>query len=199
MPEKQQGEEIYRELLKNRDKGGKYLLSTFAPKWKGFLYNRYWPSLQDSDFEEIISTALNKICNNLDSYDKERGSFWKWTFTIMLNAAKDYIECAKKGIQSMNLTQEEWRIRSVPSNPQDKEKNPPTLSPEEVRTISNAFAKLSTNQQDVLRIVAEHEDIPAKEIAKMLDTSTGNIGQLKKRAKDKMKTALKDLKLSKRK
>ncbi|MHC4660354.1 MAG: sigma-70 family RNA polymerase sigma factor [Planctomycetota bacterium] len=192
MPEGRQDDEIYLELLENRDKGSESLLRRYAPRWWAFLQKKYTPKLQREDFEEIISTTVWKICQALDSFDENRASLWTWAFAIMNNTAIEYLRKAQKGIKFTKLEPEKWKSIPAPENEYDDAPHQPVFSSEVLEAFNEAFTALPTDQQNVYRIFAEHDEIRASEVGEILGLSTGNVRQLKKRAFDKLKSALND-------
>lgn len=183
--------DIYLNFLENPEQGLRLLLKHYGPYWKAFLRKKYRGKLQDADFDEIILAAAFKIYHNYESYDEEKGRFRTWAFSILKNAAIDFLREAKKRVATYTVDKEIWDTFSVPSKHDEKSNDEISTVPKEVSlAISEAFLLLNDNEQEVINYSFGANDFSPSEISKYMNLASGYVRVIKNRALGKIKKHL---------
>ena len=131
-----------------------------------------WEEAQDVTQETFLAAFAN-----LSSYDSSRAAFSTWLFTIARN-------------RCINLLKQR---RPIPLNEPDSIRNAPSTDPivsqELSQALDRALATLPVEQR-VAFILAEIEELPYDEIARIERTSLGTVKSRIHRAKQRLQSLL---------
>ena len=138
---------------------------------KGFLGNR-------EDAQDVTQEALVAAFSNLSGYDSSRAAFSTWLFTIVRNRCINLLK------QSRPIALKELdSIADVPSADQ-------IASREFSQQLDRALAALPVEQRSAF-VLAEIEELPYAEIARIERTSLGTVKSRIHRAKQRLQSLLK--------
>lgn len=141
-----------------------------------YRYTKDWESARDIT-QDTWRIVIDKI-----HFLRDTNSFSSWVMTIATRNALDYIKKNKKYFKKVN----EQFLERIPNSSNE------IVNREEQITImlNNAIAKLSFNQQMVLKLFYI-EEYSLKEISEITKTSLNTVKTRLFRAREKMKEILK--------
>ena len=138
--------------------------------------------LNDSHIcEDIAQDVFFTAYKSLASFDPDRSSFSTWLFTITKNKSLNVLK--KKRPLSMSQLPEKSDLH----NPSDN------LSERELFAELDKILEALSAEQKAAFVLAEFEELPYAEIAQIEGTKIGTIKSRISRAKEKIKSALKNL------
>lgn len=134
---------------------------------------------EQTDAEDVLQDAFISAFQNLNSY-REDATFGAWLKRIVVNKALNHVQKNKKNLmlaeQVKETGQQEWT-----------EENEPIYS---VETVKNAMSGLPSGFRTVLSLYL-FEGYDHMEISEVLGITESTSKSQYKRAKDKLKTILK--------
>jgi RNA polymerase sigma-70 factor (ECF subfamily) len=143
------------------------LYATFSPS----IYRLGWAMLQQAQLaEDVVQETFLRAYRAKDRFDPNRASFGTWLYQIALNYCRSYLRRKRLLTIPWLRTSEEWP--DIPDGRPGPESH--TLRSEYQRTLWEAVQKLSATLREVV-VLHYYMDIPAVEIAAMLNCPEGTI------------------------
>ncbi|MCS7468781.1 RNA polymerase sigma factor [Stieleria sp. ICT_E10.1] len=184
-------------LLRLRDANDHEAWSDFLRDYGPMLY-RFVRSrgLQDADAADIVQDVFRRVGSAIGrlEYDKEKGGFRSWLFTITRNRLYSYFEKRKKAGPSGNDTAQ---LELLSQAADDRNELSEQWELEHLRSLAAIAMKIVEENSDpktwsAFRITAV-EGRPAAEAAKELSMSTGAIYVAKSRVTARLRAEIQRL------
>src|SRR5262249_44976538 len=127
--------------------------------------------------EDVTQEAFLAAFANLSGYDSSRAAFSTWLFTIARNRCMNLL----KRRRPMALNELDVVADAAPTDP--------IVSQEISQQLDRALAALSVEQRSAF-VLAEIEELPYAEIARIEQTSLGTVKSRINRAKERLQSLL---------
>lgn len=135
---------------------------------------------------DIVQDTMEKVYNKLHTYDKEKGNFSTWIFTVARNTAFDYAskdKTAKRG----NLHQDANEIEIVTPKKDDADNQ--MINSELKATLKFAINKLRPSYKQVTRLFFI-QGFSLSEISELLEMPLGTVKVVIMRSRLEMQKTL---------
>lgn len=132
-----------------------------------------------ADAEDLCADVFEKICRNLESYDRSKASVSTWVFSITRNTVIDFFRRSKP-------------TEELDENiPEDSEVDENLLQRETLQELAAALSRLDSQLRDIV-VLRYHDGLPLTEIASRLGISYGAVKLRHQKALDLLRASLGD-------
>lgn len=152
--------------------------------WFPRVYNYVMYRISEpDDGEDLAMQIFEKVMNQIQRYDVEKGPFGAWLFAIARNVVNDYHRARKFAWLPFSAYHEK-------ANPADSVEDAYAYS-EEHRQLLQALAKLSTRERDILGLKFAAR-LTNRQIAATSSLSESSVGVIIFRSLKKLRSYLPD-------
>lgn len=179
--------------------GNRDAFRTLAEKYQGLIFRTCMGFVHNQeDVEDITQDVLVNIYQSLSRF-KGQSAFSTWVYRIAINASLNFVRKKSKhsifqrfetlfGFEKSNETA---KLESNTDNPEQILTNR-----ERTERINNALASLPENQR-IAFILSKYDDMPQREMARVMNLTEGAVEALLQRAKANLQKKLADFYIKK--
>lgn len=173
-------------LAKNED--FRYIIERYEQKLFRYIQRTLFVNKEDT--EDILQEVFIKVYKNLNSF-KTKFKFSSWIYGITYHECVNHLRKFKQEKLSIDLKIEQEIFNELKS---DIDLESEVMVEETSQSVQGILSKLEEKYKTVL-VLKYIEEKDYNEIADILKTSTGNVGSLINRAKNKFKELIKHVEI----
>ncbi|SET21835.1 RNA polymerase sigma-70 factor, ECF subfamily [Oceanobacillus limi] len=163
----------------NREDAIEWIMEEYGEGLKRFIFFYVKNRAQTDDlFQEVLLTVYQK----LDTYE-ERASLKNWLYRVTANRCKDYL---RSPIHRLITWKDQMKEKADDSTPEQA-----YLLDEQKHTVIEAIIELPIKYREVL-ILQYYKEFSIQEISDLLHVNPSTVKTRIKRAKEKLKSTLKE-------
>ena len=183
-------------------------LRAHGPPVKALLRRKFFGSLTDTDFEDVLAVALFRMWQYRARYDASRASLRVWFYRIAENVTKDVLRHGWQKARQLEVTFEPLALsavidhRTLPTNTSDAlpENTQPVSSSSQEETEARPIGEdlievlklLPETQRKILLADAESTDgkVASQDLASELGIPASTIRVYRRRALEKVRSEM---------
>ena len=172
------------------------ILRTQGPTVRAVLRSKFFGSLTDADFEDVLATALFRLWQSRERFDASKSSLRVWFFRIALNIARDVFKHGWHKARRLEQVVEPMFLADIlPTTDRstDDESSEPAVLLSSA-ALAELLALLPDSQRRIVLADAASAEgvVPSQQLADELGIPPATVRVYRKRALERLRREISD-------